>query len=108
MHLGLIVETKDPGTVWNGFRLGNTALEEGHSVTAFLLGDGVEAPDVPAGDDVNPHGAIRKFDLEGGELLACGTCMDHRDMEPDEIRPRASMSDLLALVADADETVTFG
>ena len=108
MHLGLIVETNDPGTVWNGFRLGITALDDGHTVTAFLLGSGVEAPDLPAGDDVNPHGVIRKFDLDGGELLACGTCMDHRDMEPDELRPRSSMSDLLSLIEDADEVVSIG
>lgn len=108
MHLALIVETKDAGTVWNGFRLGITGLEEGNRVSAFLLGDGVEAPDQPAGDDVNPHGVIRKFNRDGGELLACGTCMDHRNMEPDELRPRASMGDLLELVETADETVTFG
>ncbi|MGM0372350.1 MAG: DsrE family protein [Halobacteriota archaeon] len=108
MHLGLIIETKDPGAVWNGFRLGNTALEAGHEVTAFLLGDGVEAPDQPAGDDVNPHGVIRKYVHEGGELLACGSCLDHRDMDPDELRPRAGMDDLLSLIEDADETVTIG
>lgn len=108
MYLGLIVETKKAGAVWNGFRLGITALEAGHQVTAFLLGDGVEAPDQPAGDDVNPHGVMRKFHREGGELLACGTCMDHRDMSPDELRPRASMADLLELIEEADETVSIG
>jgi|APHM01.1.fsa_nt_gi DsrE/DsrF-like family. len=108
MHLGLIVETKDPGAVWNGFHLANTALEAGHEVTAYLLGEGVEAPDQPAGDDVNPHGVIRKFDLEGGELLACDRCLDHRDMGSDELRPRAGMDALLALIESADETVSIG
>lgn len=108
MHLCLIVETNDPGGVWNGFHLGITALEEGHEVTAYFLGEGVEAPDLPAGEDVNPHGIIRKFDRDGGELLACDRCMDHRDMEPDDLRPRADMSELLSLIESADETVTIG
>ncbi len=108
MHLGLIVETKDPGAVWNGFHLGNTALESGHEVTAYLLGDGVEAPDQPAGDDVNPHGIIRKFVLEGGDLLACDRCLDHRDMEEDDLRPRAGMDELVSLIEHADETVSIG
>lgn len=108
MHLCLIVDTKDPGDVWNGFHLGITALEEGHRVTAYLLGDGVEAPDQPPGDNVNPNGIIRKFDRDGGELLACDRCLDHRDMEPDALRPAADMSELVACIEAADETVTIG
>lgn len=46
MHLGIILETNDPERVWNGFRLANTALDAGHAVEVFLLGDGVEAPDL--------------------------------------------------------------
>lgn len=107
MHLGLIVQTDDPGDVWNGFHLGITALEEGHDVTAYLLGDGVEAPDRPAGDDVNPHGVIRKFHRDGGNLLACSRCLDHRDMDPDDLRPRAEMTELVALLEEAEETVTI-
>ncbi len=107
MHLGLIIETKDPGAVWNGLHLANTALESGHEVTAYLLGEGVEAPDQPAGDDVNPHGAFRKFLHEGGELLACDRCLDHRDMAADELRPRAGMDQLLSLIEAADETVSI-
>ncbi|MFW5900401.1 MAG: DsrE family protein [Halodesulfurarchaeum sp.] len=108
MHLGLIVETKDPGAVWNGFHLGNSALEAGHDVTAYLLGEGVEAPDQPAGDDVNPHGIIRKFQMDGGELLACARCLDHRDMASDDLRPRAEMARLVELIETADETVSIG
>ena len=107
MQIGLIIESNDPERVWNGFRLANTALEADHSVRAFLLGDGVEAPDVET-EKFNPHGVIRKFVNEGGELYACGTCLDSRDMEPDELRPRATMSDLLEIVETSDETITVG
>ena len=108
MHLGLIVETNDPGTVWNGFRLGIEALDSGHKVEAFLLGDGVEAPGLPVDHDVNPHGIIRKFRREGGELAACSTCMASRDVEPDELRTPGDMGDLLEIVEAADETITIG
>lgn len=107
MHLGLIIESKDAERVWNGFRLGITALEADHTVRAFLLGDGVEAPDVQT-EKFNPHGVMRKYVKEGGELYACGTCLDSRDMEPDDLRPYSTMSDLLEIVETSDETVTIG
>lgn len=107
MLLGLIIESKDAEQVWNGFRLANTALENDHDVRAFLLGDGVEAPDVET-EKFNPHGVMRKFVNEGGELDACGTCLDSRDMEPDDLRPRSTMADLLEIVETADKTVTIG
>lgn len=107
MRLGLIVETNDPERVWNAFRLANTALEADHSVETFLLGDGVEAPDLEH-EKFNPHGVMRKYVNLGGDLLACGTCLDSRDMEADDLRPRASMSDCLGVVEDADEVLTIG
>lgn len=107
MHLGLIVETKDAESVWNGFRLANKALESGHSVDAFLLGDGVEASSVDT-DTYNPSGVIRKFDSEGGELYACGTCLDSRGLEANELRPHSTMGDLLEIVETTDRTITIG
>ncbi|MFP4590924.1 MAG: DsrE family protein [Halobacteriales archaeon] len=107
MHLGLILETNDPERLWNGLRLGLTALAADHTVETFLLGDAVEAPDVQT-DAYNPPGLLRKYRLEGGELLACGTCLDSRDLEADELRPRGAMADLLAIVERADRVVTVG
>ena len=107
MRIGIIVETNDPGTVWNGFRFANTALDAGHDVQTFLLGDGVEAPDLH-GHDVNVHGIMVKYQRGGGELFACGTCMASRDLEPAALRPESDMDDLLAIVESADRTVTFG
>lgn len=107
MKLGLIVESDDAERVWNGFRLANTALEDGHTVKTFHLGDGVEAPDVET-EKFNPHGVMRKYVNEGGELHAYGTCLDSRDMEPDELRPRSTMVDLLEIVKESDKTVTIG
>lgn len=107
MRLGLIVESNDAERVWNAFRLANTALEAGHEVETFLLGDGVDAPDLETAK-YNPHGVMRKYANAGGELVACGTCLDSRDLEADELRPRGTMGDLLGLVEAADEVLTFG
>lgn len=107
MHLGMIVETADAERIWNGFRLANTALDADHTVSVFLLGDGVEAADVET-ESYNPRGVVRKFTNEGGELLACGTCLDARNLESSELRPRATMDDLLTIVEEADRVVTIG
>lgn len=107
MHLGIIIETAEAERIWNAFRLANTALDADHTVGIFLLGDGVEASGVET-EKFNPRGVIRKFTRDGGELLACGTCLDSRNLDASELRPRAAMSDLLALVEDADRVVTIG
>lgn len=107
MRLGLILETNDPERVWNAFRLANTALDAGHTVETFLLGDGVEAPDLePA--EFNPHGVMRKFVNGGGVVAACGTCLDSRGLDPDDLRPKATMGDCLRIVEAADTVLTVG
>ena len=107
MRLGLILETDDPERVWNAFRLANAALDAGHSVETFLLGDGVVAPDLHH-EKFNPHGVMRKYTNDDGTLYACGTCMDSRDIEPDDLRPRSTMDDCVTLVENADEVLTIG
>ena len=107
MQLGIIIETADAERIWNAFRLANTALDADHTVEVFLLGDGVEASEVET-EKFNPRGVMMKFTQNGGELLACGTCLDSRDLEASDLRPRDTMSDLLALVEDADRVVTIG
>lgn len=107
MHLGLVVETNEPERIWNAFRLANTALDADHTVEVFLLGDGVEAPDVET-EKFNPHGVMAKFVQGGGELLACGTCLDSRNLDEDDLRPRATMGDLLGIVERAEKVVTIG
>lgn len=107
MHLGLILETNDPERVWNAFRLANTALDAGHSVETFLLGDGVEAPDLDH-EKFNPHGVMLKYTNNDGTLFACGTCMDSRGIESDDLRPRSTMDDCLQVVEEADTVLTIG
>ncbi|MDS0243713.1 MULTISPECIES: DsrE family protein [unclassified Haloferax] len=107
MDLGIILETNDPERVWNAFRLANTALDADHTVEVFLLGDGVEAPDLEH-EKFNPHGVMVKYTRNGGKHLACGTCLDSRDLEADDLRPRATMQDCLGVVEGADKVLTIG
>ncbi|WP_293029466.1 DsrE family protein [Natronococcus sp.] len=107
MHLGIVLETNDPERVWNAFRLANTALDADHEVELFLLGDGVDAPDLEH-EKFNPHGVMVKYVRNDGELLACRTCLDSRELPEGDLRPRATMGDLLSIVENADELMTIG
>lgn len=107
MQINLVVETSDAEIVWNAFRFANTALDAGHDVATFLLGDGVEAPDLDH-EKFNPHGVMVKYTRNGGQLEACGTCLDSRNLEADELRPRSSMSEFLRIVEEGDKVLTFG
>jgi len=107
MNLGIILETNEPERVWNAFRLANTALDSNHSVGVFLLGDGVEAPDLDH-QKFNPHGVMLKYVQNGGRLSACGTCLESRDIEAEDLRPRGTMEDCLRIVEEADNVLTIG
>lgn len=40
LKIAIILNSKNPETVWNAFRLGATSLLVGHKVKIFLLGEG--------------------------------------------------------------------
>lgn len=107
MKLGIVLSTKDPETSWNALRLGVEAAGAGHDVKIFLLGPGVEIERIGDGT-FNVQKQIQRFASNGGELMACGTCLDLRDQEASAICPVSTMSDLLDLVATSDKVVTFG
>ena len=105
--LGLVVETSDPERVWNAFRLGITALEAGKDVSAFLLGEGVEA-EVIEDEQFDVRNRMEAFVDAGGELLACGTCLEIRNDDGSELCPISTMTDLLEVVTSSDRVLTIG
>ncbi|MFP9060182.1 DsrE family protein [Natrialbaceae archaeon A-chndr2] len=105
--LGLVVETSDPERVWNAFRLGITALEDGKDVSAFLLGEGVEA-EVIEDEQFDVRNRMEAFVDAGGELLACGTCLEIRNDDGSELCPISTMTDLLEVVTSSDRVLTIG
>lgn len=41
-------------------------------------------------DSIVLHGVIRKDTQNGGTLFACGTCLDSREIAPDDLRLRST------------------
>ena len=106
MKIGIVLNTKEPETLWNALRFGTTALLGGHEVKAFLLGSGVEIQEIhDVKFDVSSQ--AQKFLSVGGKLKACGTCLKMRKMDSIELCPIASMSDLLSIVEESDKVLTF-
>jgi uncharacterized protein involved in oxidation of intracellular sulfur len=106
MKLGIILNTKDPETAWNALRLGNEALTSGNEVSAFLLGAGVEIPNIQD-RTFDVDGILRKFTSSGGNLLACGSCLELRHQEA-SVCPISTMSQLVEVISNSDKVVTFG
>lgn len=106
-HLGIVLETSDPERAWNAFRLGNTALENGKDVSAFLLGAGVEAEEI-TDDQFDVRDRMEAFLEAGGELHACGTCLEIRNSDKSEVCPVSTMTDLLDVVTNTDRVLTIG
>ena len=108
MKIGIILNTNEPETVWNCFRLGNEALKNSHSVKVFLLGKGVEAENVSDVKFPYLEGTIKKFVKNKGMILACGTCLQIRNKEESSICPVSTMEDMLKIVEESDKVLTFG
>lgn len=106
MKIGIVLNTKEPETVWNALRFAVTALLGGHEVKAFLLGNAVEIEKIhDAKFDVS--GQVQKFLILGGELMACGTCLKMRQIGSMKLCPISSMHDLLEMIEESDRVLTF-
>ncbi len=106
MKLGIVLNTNDPETAWNGLRLGNQTLAGGKEANIFLLGRGVEIESIKD-KDFDVAGALKEFLNSGGNLLACGSCLELRHQEAG-VCPVSSMSELVEMIADSDKVVTLG
>jgi len=87
-------------------RLSNEALNGGTEVSVFLLGTGVEIPNIKD-KTFDVAGTLDKFLNGGGNLLACGTCLEVRHQEAG-VCPISTMSQLVEMISDSDKVVTFG
>ncbi|MEY7851133.1 DsrE family protein [Natrarchaeobius sp. A-rgal3] len=105
--IGIVLETADPERAWNAFRFGITALEDGHEVSVFLLGEGVEAEEI-TDDEFDVRDRMAAFVDAGGDLEACGTCLELRNSEESEFCPMSTMTDLLEVVTSSDRVLTVG
>lgn len=106
MKFGIIIETKEYEKAWNAFRFAVTAKKSGHDVKVFLMGEAVECEGLTHAK-YNVDEQLKLFVKEGGEILACGTCLKSRQLEGTEACPISTMIDCVKLVEWADKTVTF-
>ena len=106
MKIGIIIETKVYEKSWNGMRFAVSAVKTGHEVKVFLLGDGVEIPFLKH-DLFNVGGQVTEFNEVGGELLACGTCMNTRHIKESDIFSVSTMMECVYMTEWADKLITF-
>ena len=100
---------------YNGLRLANNVFKKNESaeVTVFLMGDAVSA--AKAGQQT-PNGyynlerMLKALIARGGKLLSCGTCMDARGMQEQELLEgscRSTLDELTELTLVADKLLVF-
>ena len=106
MKLGIIIYSTDAEVVFNALRLANFSLEEKNEVSLFLLASGVEYESLSS-DKFPIQNLAQSFLDSGGQILACGTCLNLRQKDGSELCPLSSMRDLYELITDCDKTITF-
>ena len=106
MKLGIVLNTNHPETAWNALRLGNEAISEGHEVSLFLLGSGVELETIKD-KTFDVAKVLKKFLDSGGDIMACGTCLSVRHQEAG-VCPLSTMSELVKIITESDRVVTLG
>ena len=84
MKLGIVMTTTDPETVFTAFRLANYSVENGDTVSVFLLGKGVEL-DQNHDQDFDVRGIAKTFLGKGGRVMACLTCLKLRNSGGSEL-----------------------
>jgi len=106
MKIGIILETKELEKAWNAFRFATTAKKNTHEVKVFLMGEAVECEGL-INEKYNVDEQLNIFLKEGGEILACGTCLKSRSLTGTESCPLSTMVDCVKMVEWADKVVTF-
>ena len=106
MKLGLVIYSSDAETVWNAFRLGVFALKQGDELKVFLLAKGVECEKLNT-EHFNVTEQMKAFVDNGGQILACGTCLKMRHSQETELCPLSTMKDLYEIVKNSDKILTF-
>ena len=108
MKLGIILESNNPEHIWNTLRLGITSLLAQHSVRIFLMNEGVEIKDIPDAKHFDISKKLEEFKKLGGQVLACGTCLEIRHKAEDQSCPVSTMRDLVKMIEESDKVLVFG
>lgn len=111
MKLGIIIYSNEPETVWNAFRLGILSCKKEDTVKIFLLAKGVECECLDKEyfdeENFNITETMNEFIKFGGEILACGTCLEIRRSKSTSLCPISTMDDLYNIIIESDKVLTF-
>ena len=107
MRIGIILQSGDSERVWNAFRFGIVSLKAGHKATVFLMNEGAELGNVPDTKDFDISAKTAEFKELGGEIYACGTCLEIRNKRENAVCPVSTMTDLLKLVEESEKVLVF-
>jgi hypothetical protein len=105
-NIGKVIYSNDVETVWNAFRFANYAKKQGDTVSAFLLGKGVELENLVKLDK-NIKEQTDSFLDSGGTILGCGTCLRSRNNNEPQVCKFSSLKDLYEIVRKNKIVMTF-
>ena len=105
-NIGIVIYSNDAETVWNAFRFANHSVNAGDTVNIFLLGKGVELNTLD-----NKHFSIKEqtdiYLKSGGKILACGTCLESRNISEPRACTVSTMNDLYEMIRKSKTVLTF-
>jgi len=104
--LGIVIYSGDPETVWNAFRFASFAQKQGDQVKVFLLAKGVESESLD-NERFKVTEQMKSLVDQGGEILACGTCLKLRHAEGTKLCPVSNLQDLYKIVKESDKVLSF-
>lgn len=108
MKFGIVLQSNNPEHVWNSLRLGIAALSASHTVQIFLMNEGIEISDISDTEHFDISKKLEEFKKLGGQILACGTCLEIRHKSGNEACPVSTMKDLVKMIEDSDKVLVFG
>jgi len=104
--LGIVIYSADAETVWNALRFANLARTKGDVVMIFLLGKGIDGfQTIENKFDITKES--QSFVANGGQILACATCVKMRGTEEVNKCTVSSMYDLYQIVNKSKKIITF-
>jgi len=114
MQALIIINDPPYGTekLYNGLRLAHALIKQGDEVTVFLMADAVISAKTGQKTPDGYYNAERMLlrVISKGRVFLCGTCMDARGIDNDEILDGAKRSTMAALAeatAISDKVLIF-
>ncbi|MBI4362607.1 MAG: DsrE family protein [Euryarchaeota archaeon] len=105
-RVAVLLSTSRVGRVHRALRDGNEEVRRGRAVKMFVIGDGLELAGLRSPKYDIP-GELQEFIDTDGRVYTCGTCIGLRTTDGRDGCILSSISDLVAIVRDADRVVVY-